>query len=91
MTRNSRIDIALSAEADVYIERTADTLAWEALRRKEYVALLEPKHQGKTSLINRLRYSVRAPAMLLCMSICPRPRFARGGQVHMVLAPQARR
>ncbi len=45
---------ALLANSPVYIERDADRRAQNHLRRMEYITLVEPRQQGKTSLINRL-------------------------------------
>jgi hypothetical protein len=45
---------ALLAESPVYIEREADRQAMRHLQRMEYITLVEPRQQGKTSLISRL-------------------------------------
>jgi predicted MPP superfamily phosphohydrolase len=45
----------LPTESPIYIERQADRQAWDALQRMEYIMLLAPRQQGKTSLINQLR------------------------------------
>lgn len=46
---------ALTDEHDlVYVERQADLDALSHLRRMDYLLLIEPRQQGKTSLINRL-------------------------------------
>ena len=44
----------LLADSPVYISREADGKAIAHLRRMEYITLVEPRQQGKTSLINRL-------------------------------------
>ncbi len=44
----------------VYIERQADQEAWLHLRNMDYLLLIEPRQQGKTSLVNRL---MRHPAL----------------------------
>jgi hypothetical protein len=40
--------------ADIYIERQADREALTHLRRMDYLLTIEPRQQGKTSLINHL-------------------------------------
>ena len=45
----------LPSNSPVYIERKADREALEHLRRMHYLQLTEPRQQGKTSLIYRLR------------------------------------
>ncbi len=44
----------LSADSDLYVERKADRDALLYLRRMDYISLIEPRQQGKTSLIYRL-------------------------------------
>jgi len=44
----------LPADAAVYIPRSADQMAITHLSRMEYITLVEPRQQGKTSLINQL-------------------------------------
>jgi len=39
-------------DCDVYIERDADKEAHLLIQRMEYITLIEPRQQGKTSLIN---------------------------------------
>ena len=46
----------LPAGSPFYIQRQADAQAWDALRRAEYIVLMGPPDQGKTSLINQLRH-----------------------------------
>lgn len=46
---------ALLSDSPVYVERKADTLAVQHLRRMDYITLVEPRQQGKTSLINRVQ------------------------------------
>lgn len=41
-------------DADAYIEREADAQARNYLRRMDYITLIEPRQQGKTSLVYRL-------------------------------------
>ena len=41
-------------DSSVYIEREADKIAYNHIRNKNYIALIEPRQQGKTSLINHL-------------------------------------
>ncbi len=45
---------ALLADSPVYIERHADRQAQNHLLQMEYITIVEPRQQGKTSLINRL-------------------------------------
>jgi hypothetical protein len=45
---------ALPADSPVYIERDADDQARQHLAKMDYITLVEPRQQGKTSLINRL-------------------------------------
>lgn len=45
----------LPAESPFYVPRQADTLVGDALQRAEYIMLIGPSGQGKTSLINQLR------------------------------------
>jgi len=45
----------LAATSPCYVRRPDDMLAWEALQRMECITLIEPRQQGKTSLINQLR------------------------------------
>jgi hypothetical protein len=40
--------------ADVYVKRTADTKTIAHLRKMDYLLVVEPRQQGKTSLINYL-------------------------------------
>ena len=40
-----------------YIERAADNQARRHLERMEYIKIIEPRQQGKTSLINRLAHT----------------------------------
>lgn len=40
--------------SDIYIERQADHSAMMHLRRMDYLLIIEPRQQGKTSLINHL-------------------------------------
>jgi hypothetical protein len=44
----------LLGNSQVYIVREADERAAVSLRRMDYISLIEPRQQGKTSLINRL-------------------------------------
>jgi len=46
--------------ADVYVERTADSRAIAHLRRMDYLLIIEPRQQGKTSLVN---YLMRCPLL----------------------------
>jgi len=50
---------ALLADSPVYIERKADYEALAHLRNMDYLLVIEPRQQGKTSLINHL---MRHPA-----------------------------
>lgn len=43
------------ADSPVYIPREADTRAAMYLQRMDYITLVEPREQGKTGLINRLK------------------------------------
>ena len=45
---------ALLADSPVYVERKADTEALAHLRNMDYLLFIEPRQQGKTSLINHL-------------------------------------
>src|SRR5436309_14004493 len=45
----------LPAHSTAYVRREADEKASVALQRMEYVSLIEPREQGKTSLIGRLK------------------------------------
>jgi len=45
-------------DSPVYIERDADDKVRRCLLRMEYIALIEPRQQGKTSLIHRLAYTL---------------------------------
>src|SRR6266567_5957868 len=44
----------LLSYSGVYISREADEKAAIHLRRMDYISLIEPRQQGKTSLINQL-------------------------------------
>jgi hypothetical protein len=46
--------LSTSPDADAYIEREADVQARNHLRRMDYITLIEPRQQGKTSLIYHL-------------------------------------
>ncbi len=46
----------VSPDSPVYIERDADAKARRHLIRMEYITLIEPRQQGKTSLIHRLTW-----------------------------------
>jgi hypothetical protein len=46
--------LSTSPDADAYIERESDVQARNHLRRMDYITLIEPRQQGKTSLIYRL-------------------------------------
>jgi hypothetical protein len=46
---------ALLADSSVYIERKADDQALAHLRKMDYLLFIEPRQQGKTSLLARLR------------------------------------
>lgn len=50
---------ALRANSKVYIERTAETEAVQQLRRMNYLKIIEPRQQGKSSLINWLSGNLR--------------------------------
>jgi len=41
-------------DAEIYVERMADAKACMYLQRMDYITLIEPRQQGKTSIINRL-------------------------------------
>jgi hypothetical protein len=41
-------------DSQVYVKRKADDQAWAKIQRMDYVLLVEPPQQGKTSLIHRL-------------------------------------
>ncbi len=43
-------------DVEVYIERTADSIALNHLQKMDYVLIIEPRQQGKTSLVNHLMY-----------------------------------
>ncbi len=45
----------LPAHSPVYVKRNADEKAAECLRRMEYISFIEPREQGKTSIIGRLK------------------------------------
>lgn len=45
---------ALLADSPVYIERNSDLIAKRHLHQMDYITLIDPRQQGKTSLINRL-------------------------------------
>jgi hypothetical protein len=45
----------LPLDSPLYIERKADVQAWDKIQRMEYVLFVEPRQQGKTSLIHHLR------------------------------------
>ena len=51
---------ALLSDSPVYIERDADAEARLHLRRMDYLSVVEPRQQGKTSLINRLHGHFRS-------------------------------
>jgi hypothetical protein len=51
---------ALLADSPVYVERVADHEAVAHLRNMDYLLVIEPRQQGKTSLINHL---MRHPAL----------------------------
>lgn len=44
----------LPADSPVYIQRSADREAWAAIQSRQYIMLLDPRQQGKTSLINQI-------------------------------------
>ena len=44
----------LPADSPVYIRRSADREAWAAIQDRQYIMLLDPRQQGKTSLINQI-------------------------------------
>jgi hypothetical protein len=46
---------ALLADSPVYIERKVDHEALAHLRNMAYLLVIEPRQQGKTSLLARLR------------------------------------
>jgi hypothetical protein len=46
--------LSISPDVDGYIEREADTQARNHLRQMDYITLIEPRQQGKTSLAYRL-------------------------------------
>ena len=54
MTDAFQVGGDLPADSPVYIERLADRQAWDAIQRREYIMLLDPRQQGKTSLINQI-------------------------------------
>jgi hypothetical protein len=62
---------ALLADSPAYIERDADNKARHHLRQMDYITLVEPRQQGKTSLINRFigQLSYNRRAMCLPMRI----------------------
>ena len=41
-------------DSEIYVERAADARARMYLQRMDYITLIEPRQQGKTSLINQL-------------------------------------
>lgn len=45
-------------DTDVYIERESDRGALESLRRMDYVLVIEPRQQGKTSLLSWLSRAI---------------------------------
>src|SRR5436309_10307453 len=45
----------LPAQSAAYVRREADEKASVAIRRMEYISLIEPREQGKTSLIGQLK------------------------------------
>ena len=50
----------VSSDASVYVERQADRDALVHLRAMNYLLIIEPRQQGKTSLVNHLvRHSVQ--------------------------------
>lgn len=51
---------ALLANSPVYVARAADNQALRHLQRMEYITLVEPRQQGKTSLVNSLVEHKRA-------------------------------
>ncbi len=58
----------LPVGTDLYVERKADRDALVYLRRMDYISLIEPRQQGKTSLIYRLmdRISPQGYAFVIC-------------------------
>ena len=56
MTHTFWTDGDLPAGSPFYIQRQADAQAWDALQRAEYIVLIGPPDQGKTSLVNQLRH-----------------------------------
>lgn len=56
---------ALSADSPTYIERGADDQARRHLRQMDYITIIEPRQQGKTSLINRLTGDLRSQGYML--------------------------
>ena len=46
--------VSSSAGLELYVERKADAQAWAKIEKMDYVLLVEPPQQGKTSLIHRL-------------------------------------
>jgi hypothetical protein len=53
----------------VYIERSADDKAQNHLMRMEYVTLIEPRQQGKTSLIHRLAETMKSSHVFAYINI----------------------
>jgi hypothetical protein len=49
----------LAADSPVYIERKADFRVLRHIRRMQYVQIIAPRRQGKTSLIYRMRGALR--------------------------------
>ena len=49
-----RVGGGISGGDPAYVERACDREAVECLLNREYVLMVEPRQQGKTSLLNRL-------------------------------------
>ena len=58
----------LPGDAQLYVERKADQTTLNYLRKMDYISLIEPRQQGKTSLIYRLmhRLSQQPYTFVIC-------------------------
>lgn len=50
----------INSDADIYIQRSADYYILEHLLNMDYVLVIEPRQQGKTSLINALSHRTKS-------------------------------